>query len=95
MVPPGGGARTHQGADEAFVILGGTTQVVAWKRRAAEQGDSFQQSLLGDAYAYGRNVSQDDAEAVRWASLGGGARRVDGAAGPSGDVCGGVSRPVR
>jgi TPR repeat protein len=40
-----------------------------WKRRAAEQGDNLEQYLLGDSYAYGCNVSQDDAEAVRWYRL--------------------------
>jgi TPR repeat protein len=35
----------------------------------AEQGDAVAQSNLGNMYAYGRGVPQDNAEAVRWYRL--------------------------
>ena len=38
-------------------------------RHAAEQGDADAQFNLGDMYANGRGVPQDDAEAVRWYRL--------------------------
>ena len=38
-------------------------------RARAEQGDADAQSSLGLAYATGRGVSQDDAEAARWYRL--------------------------
>ena len=38
-------------------------------RVAADQGDSFAQYNLGMMYAYGRGVTQDDKEAVKWYRL--------------------------
>ena len=35
-------------------------------KKRAEQGNAWAQSLLGDMYAEGRELPEDDAEAVRW-----------------------------
>lgn len=35
-------------------------------REAAEQGDKISQTLLGEMYLYGKGVSQDYVEAVKW-----------------------------
>jgi hypothetical protein len=35
-------------------------------RKAAEQGDKISQARLGEMYLYGKGVSQDNAEAVKW-----------------------------
>lgn len=37
-------------------------------REAAEQGDKISQTLLGEMYLYGKGVSQDYVEAVKWFS---------------------------
>jgi hypothetical protein len=42
---------------------------VRWYRLAAEQGYARAQHELGFAYAEGRGVPEDDAEAVRWYRL--------------------------
>jgi hypothetical protein len=42
---------------------------VVWFRKAAEQGDLVAQSIVGDAYFFGRGVAQDYVEALKWATL--------------------------
>ena len=44
-------------------------QAIAGVRALAEQGDDVAQFVLGDLYAHGEGVPQDDAEAVRWYRL--------------------------
>lgn len=42
------------------------TQAVRWYRKAAKQGVSDAQFLLGYMYAFGRAVPKDDTQAVAW-----------------------------
>ena len=44
-------------------------KAVKWYRRAAEQGNVDAQYSLGDMYARGDGVPEDDAEAVKWFRL--------------------------
>lgn len=41
-------------------------EAAAWYRKAAEQGDADAQYNLGNLYAQGQGVAQDDAQAVAW-----------------------------
>jgi len=56
----------------ALVVLFGCAPANAaddsldWLTKAAEQGDANAQSTLGEAYAFGEGVPQDDTEAVKW-----------------------------
>ena len=59
--------------DAALIALG--LKQAAWAAnvpdfretlQAAERGDAHAQALLGNMYANGQGVRQDDAEAVRW-----------------------------
>jgi len=42
------------------------SEAVKWYRKAAEQGNSTGQFLLGGMYTQGKGVSQDYSEAVKW-----------------------------
>ena len=44
-------------------------EAIRWYRLSAEQGDASAQFNLGNMYANGEGVPQDDAEAVRWYRL--------------------------
>ena len=52
-----------------FARYGGQTPGLFARRVRAEAGHAESQFNLGDAYATGREVPQDDAEAVRWYRL--------------------------
>jgi TPR repeat protein len=51
------------------VCWSNTPEEIAQLKEAAEQGDVEAQFNLGFAYAYGRGVPEDDAEAVKWWKL--------------------------
>lgn len=44
-------------------------KVIEWYTRAAEGGNMFAQSYLGEMYGDGKYVKQNDAEAVKWFRL--------------------------
>jgi hypothetical protein len=58
-----------------FARYGGQTPGLFALRVRAEAGHAESQFNLGDRYATGREVPQDDAEAVRWYRLAAGAHR--------------------
>jgi uncharacterized protein len=41
-------------------------EAARWYRKAADQDDAVAAASLGDLYAAGRGLKQDDAEAARW-----------------------------
>ncbi len=51
------------------VPLAGQQESIEELRARAEQGDTIAQLNLGDVYAIGRQVPQDDAETARWYRL--------------------------